>query len=166
MVERDIERLKKGDPGAQDKLYRQYKVMVLKTIEEFSISFNDAEDLVQDVFMSIYEKIQSYKYSVKQLPYWINTKARETVKKWLKSCERKRVAEFFFQNNLRFHDRKWKFFQQIQFVLSRDEWLVLVLFIFYKKSVKEISAFIFLDTENVSRIYNNSLNVLRRKFLK
>lgn len=59
--EKLIIKLMKGDSSAFDEVVTTYQSMVINVCYGFSGNREDAEDIAQDVFIKIWEKIHSFK---------------------------------------------------------------------------------------------------------
>lgn len=84
-----IERLKQGDRSAFEYVYFTYKTDALRTICRIVPVIEDAEELVQDVFVKVYKKIHQFNGSSK-LSTWIYSIARNTSLNFLESTKRHR----------------------------------------------------------------------------
>ncbi len=84
-----IERLKQGDRAAFEYVYFTYKTDALRTICRIVPVIEDAEELVQDVFVKVYKKIHQFNGSSK-LSTWIYSIARNTSLNFLESTKRHR----------------------------------------------------------------------------
>jgi len=68
--EKLIVKLKEGDSSAFDEVVTTYQSMVINVCYGFTGNREDAEDIAQDVFIKVWEKIQSFK-SESSLKTWI-----------------------------------------------------------------------------------------------
>ena len=64
------EKLKKGNIGAFNELVARYKTRVINTCYRFMLNREDAEDLAQEVFISAFQSIHSFRQDA-QLSTWI-----------------------------------------------------------------------------------------------
>jgi len=60
----------KGDPGSQEKLYRQFSAAMYGLCLQYASSEEDARDILQDGFVKVFKKIGQVK-DVKAFPGWI-----------------------------------------------------------------------------------------------
>lgn len=79
-----IERLKSNDRNAFNELVALYKSSVIKTCYRFLLDKEDAEDISQDVFVEVFQSIQSFRGDAK-ISTWIYritvTKCLDEIKK-------------------------------------------------------------------------------------
>lgn len=61
---------KKGDPGSQEKLYKQFSGAMYGLCLQYASSEEDAQDILQDGFVKVFKKLGQVK-DVKALPGWI-----------------------------------------------------------------------------------------------
>ena len=66
-----IQRLKKGETIAFNELVQEYSTRVMNTCYRFLLDKNDAEDISQEVFMEVFQSIQSFRGESK-LSTWIH----------------------------------------------------------------------------------------------
>lgn len=65
-----IEGCRKGDPGSQEKLYRQFSAAMYGVSLQYASSEEDAMDILQDGFVKVFHKIGQVK-NPKAFPGWI-----------------------------------------------------------------------------------------------
>jgi RNA polymerase sigma factor (sigma-70 family) len=65
-----IEGCKKGDPGSQEKLYRQFSAAMYGLCLQYASSEEDARDILQDGFVKVFHKVGQVK-DPKAFPGWI-----------------------------------------------------------------------------------------------
>jgi RNA polymerase sigma factor (sigma-70 family) len=65
-----IEGCIKGDPGSQEKLYRQFSAAMYGLCMQYASSEEDAQDVLQDGFVKVFKKIGQVK-DAKAFPGWI-----------------------------------------------------------------------------------------------
>ena len=106
-----IERLKQGDRAAFEYAYFTHKADVLRTISRIVPVIEDAEELLQDVFVKVFKKIDTFNGSSK-LSTWIYSIARNSSLNFIESLKRQRevmleleslndeVAEREFENQI------------------------------------------------------------------
>ena len=88
-----IEQLKKGDEAAFRSIVEQWQNMVYNTILGVVQNETEAEDLAQDVFIKVYEKISSFKGDSK-FSTWLYRIATTTALDHLRSKKRKKRYGF------------------------------------------------------------------------
>ena len=88
-----IEQLKKGDETAFKTIVEQWKDMVYNTILGIVQNETEAEDLAQDVFIKVFEKISSFKGDSK-FSTWLYRIATTTALDHLRSKKRKKRFGF------------------------------------------------------------------------
>ena len=65
-----IEGCVKGDPGSQERLYRQFSAAMYGLCLQYSSSEEDARDILQDGFVKVFKKMQQVQ-EAKAFPGWI-----------------------------------------------------------------------------------------------
>jgi len=88
-----IEQLKKGDDAAFKTIVEQWKDMVYNTILGIVQNETEAEDLAQDVFIKVFEKISTFKGDSK-FSTWLYRIATTTALDHLRSKKRKKRFGF------------------------------------------------------------------------
>ena len=88
-----IEQLKKGDEAAFKTIVEQWKDMVYNTILGIVQNETEAEDLAQDVFIKVFEKISTFKGDSK-FSTWLYRIATTTALDHLRSKKRKKRFGF------------------------------------------------------------------------
>ena len=88
-----IEQLKQGDEAAFKTIVEQWQDMVYNTILGIVQNETEAEDLAQDVFMKVFEKISSFKGDSK-FSTWLYRIATTTALDHLRSKKRKKRFGF------------------------------------------------------------------------
>lgn len=88
-----IEQLKKGDETAFRTIVEQWKDMVYNTILGIVQNETEAEDLAQDVFIKVYEKVSTFKGDSK-FSTWLYRIAATTALDHLRSKKRKKRFGF------------------------------------------------------------------------
>jgi len=89
-----IEQLKQGDETAFKTIVEQWKDMVYNTILGIVQNETEAEDLAQDVFIKVFEKISTFKGDSK-FSTWLYRIATTTALDHLRSKKRKKRFGFF-----------------------------------------------------------------------
>jgi RNA polymerase sigma-70 factor (ECF subfamily) len=88
-----IERLKQGDESAFKAIVEQWQDMVYNTILGIVQNETEAEDLAQDVFIKVFEKISTFKGDSK-FSTWLYRIATTTALDHLRSRKRKKRSGF------------------------------------------------------------------------
>ena len=88
-----IERLKQGDDSAFKAIVEQWQDMVYNTILGIVQNETEAEDLAQDVFIKVFEKISTFKGDSK-FSTWLYRIATTTALDHLRSKKRKKRSGF------------------------------------------------------------------------
>ncbi|MEX2372109.1 MAG: sigma-70 family RNA polymerase sigma factor [Bacteroidales bacterium] len=65
-----IEGCRKGDPGSQERLYRQFSAAMYGLCLQYSSSEEDAHDILQDGFVKVFKKMGQVR-DAKAFPGWI-----------------------------------------------------------------------------------------------
>ena len=90
-----IEQLKRGDEAAFKTIVEQWKDMVHNTVLGIVQNETEAEDLTQDVFIKVFEKISSFKGESK-FSTWLYRIATTTALDHLRSKKRKKRFGFIY----------------------------------------------------------------------
>ena len=89
-----IKRLKLGDESAFKTIVEQWQDLVYNTILGIVQNETEAEDLAQDVFIKVFEKIETFKGDAK-FSTWLYRIATTTALDHLRSKKRKKAIWFF-----------------------------------------------------------------------
>lgn len=74
-------RFKEGDDSAFEKLFAKYKKPLLNTVYRFIGNRSEAEDIIQDVFLKVYQARNSYKPTAK-FSTWLYRIVRNSCFNW------------------------------------------------------------------------------------
>jgi RNA polymerase sigma-70 factor (ECF subfamily) len=91
-LEKSMQQLKSGDSSAFDIIYEETHRMVFYIVYPIIKDYSRAEDLTQDVFMKIYEKINQYSQSVSPKA-WIAMIAKNTAINEYKRQKRETIID-------------------------------------------------------------------------
>jgi RNA polymerase sigma-70 factor, ECF subfamily len=109
LTKEDVERFKRGDTQAFEKIYEETKSLVYNVIYKMVYDKEEAYDLAHDVFIRVYDKRQSYE-PASAIESWIYTIAvRFTLnyikrRKWLRDAKDK-IS--FFYNNIKVEEHEF-----------------------------------------------------------
>lgn len=84
-----IKRIAQGDQEALERLYRQYSEVVYNTLISYTKNAEDAEELLQDVFITLFDTAHKFRFD-SSLSTWIY---RVTVNKALDFLRKKNAAK-------------------------------------------------------------------------
>lgn len=87
---------KKGDQQAFDALYKKYHRSALNYVLRQVLSYEDAEDIFQDIFLNIFNKISSFRYQSKFQTFLYRSLQNRIINLWKK---RKREQKTFTNEN-------------------------------------------------------------------
>jgi RNA polymerase sigma factor (sigma-70 family) len=86
------------DRAAFEKLIRQYEGLVIHIVLPLIKNENDREDICQDVFMKVYEKLHTFQFRSK-LSTWIGNIAYNTSLNYLKKNKNVLIDDIFKSDN-------------------------------------------------------------------
>ncbi len=91
-LEKSMQQLKDGDSGAFDVIYEETNRMVFYIVYPIVKDYGRAEDLTQDVFMKVYEKIHLYA-TPNSAKAWIAMIARNLALNEYKKLKREEIVD-------------------------------------------------------------------------
>ena len=90
-----VQRIKRGDDSAVSELYEAYRNHVFVTAMRFLECEEDSEEVMNDVFMKLYQKIRQNKYNQKggKFHSWLCVLSRNTILDMVRKMDMKRQQE-------------------------------------------------------------------------
>lgn len=155
-----IEKIRKGNPAAFASLVEKHKDMVFTIIVKIVRKPEDAEEIAQDVFLKVYEKLESFRGDSKFSTWLYRIAYNAAISKTRKRRLEVEALDDFTINNYSVDDVKEELGlidaeeQQVLLKdamedLSDDDYLIVKLFYLEELSVKEISQVNGLSQANV-----------------
>lgn len=155
-----IENVLKGDSSAYANLVNKHKDMVFTIVHRIVRNREDAEEIAQDVFLKVFQSLNSFKYKSK-FSTWLyriayNTAISKTRKKYLETSliDNEIIDNFTIDeitqniNELNKEEQK-KYIQSAIKELPENENVIITLFYQNENSVEEISEITGLSKSNV-----------------
>ncbi len=87
-----VQRLKTGDPSAYEELIEKYADMVYRVAYRILQDPDDAEDAMQETFLTVYRRIHSFRGDAK-LSTWLYRLATNTALDMIRARQRKRSKD-------------------------------------------------------------------------
>lgn len=97
VIEQIIKKCQKQDPQGQEQLYRLYSAKLFSVCLKYSSSHQEAEDNLQDAFVTIFDKIVQYKHSG-SFEGWLK---RVTINTALQKYRKQKVFELVNEEHLK-----------------------------------------------------------------
>jgi RNA polymerase sigma-70 factor (ECF subfamily) len=150
---------RQGDDAAFAQLLRKYQTRILQISYRFAASNQDQEDMVQEIFIHLYKKLDAYKVGA-PFEHWFMRLARNFCCNWVRSRQRyergKVDSELLLEmtsdtSNERSLSRE-EARQMLNFALDglpAQDRMVITLLELDEKSVREVAALTGLSESNV-----------------
>jgi len=163
-LEKSMQQLKNGDTSAFEEIYEQTHRMVFYIVYGIVKDYGKAEDLTQDVFMKIYEKIDTYNRSV-SAKAWIGMIAKNMAINEYKRRVKQPLMDHDTADLLR--DEKPSRYETplIDLAskhLSEDEFTIVMLCVGEGYTRKEVGEIFNLSTSGVTWKLKQALDKLRK----
>lgn len=158
-----LEKLKKGDEQAFEKLYDKYVKLVYHITYAYTRNREDAEDLTIEVFTKVYNNLSKYeeKYKMKE---WISQIARNTACNFVTRQKDKEVIKDdeiieTIKSNDENHREMYDIFEKY---LDEDTKSIMIFRFIYNYSFKEIASELNYTIGKVQGLYYDGLEILRK----
>lgn len=154
--------LKNGDDSQFEIIYEETHRLVYYIIYSILKNKEDSEDVMQQVYMTIYKKIDQYTNSPKA---WISMIARNlAINQYNKNKKEKiNYLDDVELNRLSIPDEKTPLIDFAAKVLSEEEFLLIMLCVVEGYKRREVAKMYNLSTSGVTWKLNNALEKLRRE---
>jgi len=171
-----IQQFKKGDQKAFDSLVLLHKDMVIGMIYNMVHNSQDAEDISQDVFVSVYFALDKFKQSSK-FKTWlyrivinkVNSHYRKLKLRNVFSLDLSEIDDVkasYSDEDKIFEDYNKRLLQKVIISLSGKQRNVLLLRVYQNHSFKEISQYLGISTNNAKVMYHLAKESLKKKIKK
>ncbi|MGD9605427.1 MAG: RNA polymerase sigma factor [Bacilli bacterium] len=163
-LEKSMQQLKNGDSSAFEDVYEQTHRMVFYIVHGIVKDYSKSEDLTQDVFMKIYDKIDMYNHSVSPKA-WIAMIAKNTALNEYKRMKRETVIDNDTADLVVDEKPNRKETPLIDLAskhLSEDEFTIVMLCVGEGHTRKEVGKMLNLSTSGVTWKLEQALKKLRK----
>lgn len=161
-IDKIIKKLKKGDEKAFDTIYEMYVKLIYHVIFQIVKNKLDAEDLTQEVFVKMYENIQSLKDNV-QFKYWFLQIAKNHALNYVK--KKSYVLNDEYIRNMAAEEEVVDDFEallnQFKGVLNADEIDIIALHLYHRMTFREIGLLREATTSAVNNKYARAIKKVR-----
>lgn len=158
-----MQQLKNGDASAFDTIYEETSRMVYYIVYGIMKNHTKAEDLTQDVFMKVYEKINQYTQSLSPKA-WIAMIAKNTAINEFKKQKREQIIDVDTADLLVDEKPSRKDTPLIDLAakhLSDEEFMIVMLCVTEGYKRREVGEMLNLSTSGVTWKLEQALNKLR-----
>lgn len=157
-----MQALKNGDDSYFDIIYEQTHRLVYYIIYSILKNKEDSEDIMQQVYMRIYEKIDQYTDSPKA---WISMIARNlAINQYNKNKrEKNNYLDDDVLLSIASYDEKTPLIDMASKVLDEEEFTIVMLCVVEKYKRREVAELYNLSTSGVTWKLNNALEKLRKE---
>lgn len=164
-LNKSMNALKNGDDSHFDIIYEQTHRLVYYIIYSILKNKEDSEDVMQQVYMRVYEKIDQYTDSPKA---WISTIARNlAINKYNKNKREKlNYLDDYILLKVPSYDEETPLIDMASKVLDEDEFTIVMLCVVEKYKRREVAQIFNLSTSGVTWKLNNALEKLRKELQK
>jgi RNA polymerase sigma-70 factor (ECF subfamily) len=159
-----VSRFKKGDQDAFRILYEETKTRAYYTILLIVKDKGDAEDLLQETYMKVYDKIESYQ-SGTHFSAWVNTIARNLALTFYQK-NKKTTVQDIAENEILYgsFDEQFEekaYLDHLMKHLSKEDQEIVLRHVILKEKHKDIAADLKMPLGTVTWRYQQALKKLR-----
>jgi RNA polymerase sigma-70 factor (ECF subfamily) len=155
-----LERIKSGDQSAFASLVEKHKDMVFTIVVKIVKKPEDAEEIAQDVFLKVFDKLDSFRGDSKFSTWLYRIAYNAAISKTRKRRLEVEALDDFTINNYSLDEvkeelevidpeKQQKFLKEAMEQLSDDDYLIVKMFYLEEMSVKDISSVNGLSQANV-----------------
>lgn len=159
-----INRIKQGDEEAFEIIYRKYEGLIYYIALSITKNKEDAEEIVQDTFVNMYNSINSY-HEKNKFKQWLMQIARNlSYNKVTRNKEKNTIHDDDYINSTQTNDSQYDVIFTINNTLDKTAGEIVILKLVYNFSFKEISEELHMTVNQVQGIYYQSLKELKKVF--
>lgn len=158
-LENSMLALKNGDQNAFDIIYEETNRLVYYIVYQILKNHQRTEEIVQDVYLKVYQKIDSYTNSPKA---WISTIAKNLAINAYNKYKHEVIVEDVFDEALDVKEET-PLIDLASRVLSHDDFMIVMLCVCEDYTRKEVGKLLNLSTSGVTWKLNNALEILKRE---
>lgn len=153
----------------REKIYSDYRSKVFGYIRSRVNSVQDAEDIVADVFLKVYEKLESYDESKASLSTWIYTITRNTLTDYYRTRKAFDEIQELSEDDASTEDdvchaEMLEILAKALEALDERERDIVVFRYYFNKQLKDIAAQMGISYAYVRVLHNRALQNLRLFF--
>lgn len=157
-----INKIKKGDEEAFEIIYKKYEGLIYYIALSITKNKEDAEEVVQDTFVNMYNSIDSY-HEKNKFKQWLMQIARNlSYNKVTRNKEKNNIHDEDCINLAPSHDTNYDTIFTINNTLDENASKIVILKVVYNFSFKEISEELHMTINQVQGIYYQSLKELKK----
>lgn len=167
-----IEKIKNNDYDTIESIYSTYYKLVKYIIFQKIQNHNDADDLVQEVFLKVFRKIDTYNPNYK-FNNWISEIARNTALDYIKKKQnydyellKDDAIIIDDTQNSEHNSINDSLDEKIKSILNDDEYQIVTYRIYFDFKFKDIAKMLDSNVSIVSSKYFRAINKLKKKIRK
>ncbi len=144
---------------AFDKLYNKYYRLVFFIVSKYLTNNEDKEDLVQTIFLKIFQstsKIKDYRF----ISYYISSVAKNESINFLK----KEKKEIPFQQNMASSSYNIIYVPELNNCLNKEDANIVILKIYYGYTFKDIEEMLNIPLKTIASRYYKALETLKNYY--
>ncbi len=159
-----IERLKEKDEKAFEIIYNKYVNLIYYIAFSIVKSKEDAEEVVQDTFLNMFNAIDSYNENNK-FKQWLMQIARNlSYNKVTRNKEKNTIKDNEYINSVKANSEEVDLLLTIKGILDLESSHIVILRIVYNFSFKEIAKECNMTVNKVQGMYYQALKKLKKEF--
>ena len=162
-----IDKIKTNKEEVFEQIYYEYKNLIFFIISGYSKCSNDADDLVQEVFMKIYQHLEDYNDGYASFKTWIAIITKNHAVDYSKTKK-----DIIYNDEIVYNAidestlPKFNIFSYLEDYLERDEIEFLTLRIAFNFSHKELSQIFNFSIDVTKKYFKKSMDKARKEWIK
>ncbi|HHU55130.1 MAG TPA: RNA polymerase sigma factor [Acholeplasmataceae bacterium] len=162
LLEQSMEKLKQGDVSSFDIIYKETHRLVFYVIYQILQNKTLCEDIMQDVYIKVYQKISTYQ-NQNSPKAWICMIARNLALNELKRRERVQILDQDKINEIQAKYEETPLIDLASKILPEDEYLILMMCVVEGYRRREVAKIFNLSTSGVTWKLNQALTKLKKE---
>lgn len=162
-----VEGIRKRSESAFREVYDNYFKLLKHVIYKMVKNHEIADDLVQETFMKMYERIHTYSVDT-NFKFWLIQIAKNTALDYLRKEQKQlnitinedAVDNYLDTHQAVNHDHLYK---KIEKIVSKDEYEIVILRVFHGLKFHEIAAMLEITTAVATNKYSRAIKKLKKE---
>lgn len=162
-----VEGIRRRSESAFREVYDNYFKLLKHVIYKMVKNHEVANDLVQETFMKMYERINTYTVDT-NFKFWLIQIAKNTTLDYLRKEQKQlniTVNEDIVENTIDTHQTvdHGQIYKKIEAIVSKDEYEIVILRIFHGLKFQEIAAMLEITTAVATNKYARAIKKLKKE---
>ena len=157
-----VEKFKLKDDEAFAEIFYSYRDIIFALAKERLRNVDDANDCVQEIFQKLYLNIGQYDVPRNSFNAWFMQLANNhIIDYYRKRKKEKYILDENYVSNCNYEETKISVIEELEDVLNKVEYTILVYHIVYDLTFIEIADLMNMNRETVRRTYHKSIATAR-----